>query len=74
MYEPSPCFEGHTVRAPFDLNWPMKILNTITLSEEEDKTTLTMIVAPLSPTEKELKAFEDSKEMAQEIIPAPLIN
>ena len=46
MYEPSPCFEGHTVRAPFDLNWPMKILNTITLSEEEDKTTLTMIVAP----------------------------
>ena len=58
--------EGNTVRAPFDANWPMEILNTITLSEDEDKTTLTMIVAPVSPTEEEIKTFEDSKEMAQE--------
>ena len=58
--------EGNTVRAPFDANWPMEILNTITLSENEDKTTLTMIVAPVSPTEEEIKTFEDSKEMAQE--------
>ena len=74
MYEPSPCFEGNTVRAPFDANWPMEILNTITLTEDEDKTTLTMIVAPVSPTEEEIKTFEDSKEMAQEVIPEPLIN
>ena len=66
MYEPSPCFEGNTVRAPFDVNWPMETLNTITLTEDEDKTTLTMIVAPVSPTEEEIKTFEDSKEMAQE--------
>ena len=58
--------EGNTVRAPFDSNWPMETLNTITLTEEEDKTTLTMIVAPVSPTEEEFKTFEDSKEMAQE--------
>ena len=58
--------EGNTVRAPFDANWPMEILNTITLTENDEKTTLTMIVAPVSPTEEELKTFDDSNEMAQE--------
>ena len=58
--------EGNTVRAPFDVNWPMETLNTITLTEDKDKTILTMIVALVSPTEKELKTFEDSKGMAQE--------
>ena len=58
--------EGNIVRAPFDVNWPMEILNTITLTEDEGKTTLTMIVAPVSPTEEEIKTFEDSKKMAQE--------
>ena len=58
--------EGNTVSAPFDANWPMEILNTITLIEDEEKTTVTMIVAPVSPTEEEIKTFEESKEMAQE--------
>ena len=58
--------EGNIVRAPFDVNWPMEILNTITLTEDEGKTTLTMIVAPVSPTEEEIKTLEDSKKMAQE--------
>jgi hypothetical protein len=44
----------------------METLNTITLTEDEDITTLIMIVAPISPTEQEIKTFEDSKEMAQE--------
>ncbi|MEK5440741.1 MULTISPECIES: SRPBCC domain-containing protein [unclassified Fredinandcohnia] len=57
--------EGNTVRAPFDANWPMQTLNSITLTEDAGKTTLTMIVAPVSPTEEEIKTFEDSKEMAQ---------
>ncbi len=58
--------EGNNVRAPFDASWPMQTLNTITLSEDAGKTTLTMIVAPVSSTEEEIKTFEDSKEMAQE--------
>ena len=57
---------GNTVRAPFDANWPMEIMNIITLTEDEDKTTITMVVSPVSPTEEEIKSFEDSKEMAQE--------
>ena len=58
--------EGNIVRAPFDVDWLMEILNTITLTEDEGKTTLTMIVAPVSSTEEEIKTFEDSKKMAQE--------
>ncbi|CAM5220095.1 hypothetical protein UACE39S_05850 [Ureibacillus acetophenoni] len=58
--------EGNTVRAPFDENWPMEILNTITLAEEDDKTVLTMTVTPISPTKEENQTFESSKEMAQE--------
>lgn len=58
--------EGNPVRAPFDANWPMEILNTITLIEDKGKTSLTMIVAPVSPTEEEIKTFEDSIEIAQE--------
>ena len=58
--------EGNNVRAPFHENWPMEILNTITLSEGEGKTTVTMTMTPVSPTEEEIKAYEDSKEMVQE--------
>jgi uncharacterized protein YndB with AHSA1/START domain len=57
---------GDKVRAPFDANWPMETLNTITFIEDEGKTILTMIVVPVSPTEEENKTFEDSKEMALE--------
>jgi uncharacterized protein YndB with AHSA1/START domain len=58
--------EGNTARAPFHESWPMETMNTITFNEDEGKTTLTMIVVPVSPTEEEVKTFEDSKEMAQE--------
>jgi uncharacterized protein YndB with AHSA1/START domain len=58
--------EGNTVRAPFHEKWPMETLNTITFIEDEGKTTLTMIVVPVSPNVEEAKTFEDSKEMAQE--------
>lgn len=57
--------KGNNIRAPFDRNWPVEMLNTITVTEEGEKTTLTMIVTPLSPTEEEIKVFEASKEMAQ---------
>ena len=58
--------EGDIVRAPFNENWPMKTLNTFTFIEHDGETTLKMIALPLSPTEEEIKTFEDSKEMAQE--------
>ncbi|MBX6396323.1 MAG: SRPBCC domain-containing protein [Alicyclobacillaceae bacterium] len=50
--------EGNTVRAPFSPTWPLEILNTLTFTEHEGKTTLTMRGVPLSATEEELKTFE----------------
>ncbi|MDF2723892.1 MAG: polyketide cyclase [Paenibacillus sp.] len=49
---------GNIVRAPFDPNWPLKTKNTLTFIEEEGKTILTIVTAPESPTEEELRTFE----------------
>jgi uncharacterized protein YndB with AHSA1/START domain len=57
--------KGNIVRAPFNDNWPLEILNTFTFSEYEGKTTLTMIGTPISPTEEETKTFKDSQNMVQ---------
>lgn len=58
--------EGNIVRAPFDDNWPLETLNTLTFTELEGKTTLTLIMALVSPAEEEINTFEESKEMIQE--------
>jgi uncharacterized protein YndB with AHSA1/START domain len=58
--------EGNTVRAPFNANWPMETLNTMTFIEDEGKTTLRIIVVPVSSTEEEIKTFEASQEIVQE--------
>jgi uncharacterized protein YndB with AHSA1/START domain len=58
--------EGNTVRAPWDANWPLETLNTMTLIEDGGKTTLTMIVAPVSLTEEEIKTIEASQEILQQ--------
>ncbi len=57
--------EGNTVRAPFNANWPLETLNTMTFIRDEGKTTLTMIMVPVSPTKEEIKTFEASQEIVQ---------
>jgi uncharacterized protein YndB with AHSA1/START domain len=58
--------EGNIKRAPFDENWPLETLNTMTLVEDNGKTILTMIVAPVTPTEEEFKTIEASQEILKE--------
>jgi uncharacterized protein YndB with AHSA1/START domain len=58
--------EGNTVRAPFHPSWPLVTLNTITFIEEEGITTITMIVAPITTTEEEIRAIEELQEMVRE--------
>ena len=65
---------GNTVRAPFDENWPMEILDTIMLTKDEDKTTLTMIVAPVLLLRKRSKPTRIQKRWLKKVIPEPLIN
>ncbi|WP_188455735.1 SRPBCC domain-containing protein [Virgibacillus oceani] len=59
--------DGNIVRAPFNENWPLETLNTLTFKEDGGKTTITAIVAPgASATENERKTFEESQDMVHE--------
>jgi len=58
--------EGNTVRAPFDPNWPLEIINILTLAEEDGKTVLTLQGGPLNPTEAERAAFERMRPMVSQ--------
>jgi uncharacterized protein YndB with AHSA1/START domain len=58
--------EGNTVRAPFSQTFPLEIMNIITFSEHEGKTTLTLRGGPINANEDELKFFADMHESMQQ--------
>ncbi|MFG1731685.1 SRPBCC domain-containing protein [Paenibacillus sp. 843] len=58
--------EGNTIRAPFNANWPLEIMNIITFEEIEGKTTLTMQGGPISATAEELAAFDEMAPMVKQ--------
>jgi uncharacterized protein YndB with AHSA1/START domain len=49
---------GNVVRAPFGLAIPLEILNSVTLAEQDGKTTVTLRAIPLDPTAEERATFE----------------
>lgn len=49
--------EGNITRGPFFPNWPLEILNIITLEEKEGKTTLTLTGGPINANEDELQLY-----------------
>jgi uncharacterized protein YndB with AHSA1/START domain len=52
---------GNTVRAPFAADFPLEILNVLTLTELHGATTLTLRGSPLNATEAEKKRYEAMK-------------
>jgi uncharacterized protein YndB with AHSA1/START domain len=54
--------EGNTVRAPFSNTWPLEILNTLTFTEHDGKTTVTLRGGPINATDEEIKMFESMHE------------
>ncbi|UUZ83912.1 SRPBCC domain-containing protein [Paenibacillus sp. P26] len=58
--------EGNTVRAPFNPNWPLEIMNNLTLTEQEGKTLLTLQGGPHNATDEERAAFEAMRPMMQQ--------
>ncbi len=48
---------GEIIRAPIKDNWPLEVLNTVSLSEKNGQTTLTLRVSPINPTDAEYRAF-----------------
>jgi uncharacterized protein YndB with AHSA1/START domain len=50
--------QGALTRAPFNPNWPLEILMTLTLSQQFNLTRLQLLGEPLNPTAEELNLFE----------------
>jgi uncharacterized protein YndB with AHSA1/START domain len=49
--------QGEIIRAPIKDNWPLEVLNTMTLSEKGGRTTLTLRAHPINPTDVEYQTF-----------------
>ena len=56
---------GNTVRAPFSADWPLEVLSTVTLAEQDGKTTLTLHGVPINATDAERAAFAAGNDSMQ---------
>lgn len=57
---------GNTIRAPFNENWPLEIINIITLEECEGKTILTLKGGPVNASAEEQAAYYGMAPMLQQ--------
>lgn len=54
---------GEIIKAPFEgLDFPLEVLNVVTLTEEEGITTLTITSEPINATESEIATFDAIRE------------
>jgi uncharacterized protein YndB with AHSA1/START domain len=53
--------KGGTTRAPFNPNWPLEVLNTVTFTETGGKTVIDMIGSPFNANAAEREAFESMR-------------
>jgi len=60
--------EGNMLRHPTSPTWPLELLSTLTFSEQEGKTILTIRMAPHSATKAERETFEAAHESMQKNI------
>jgi uncharacterized protein YndB with AHSA1/START domain len=54
--------EGTLLRHPMSSTWPREVLHTMTLSERDGKTTLTVYGVPTNATEEERKTFGAARD------------
>ncbi|MFB5265845.1 SRPBCC domain-containing protein [Paenibacillus enshidis] len=58
--------EGNINRGPFSETWPLEVLNTLTFSEQDGKTLLSLHAVPLSASEEEVATFSSMNEGMQQ--------
>jgi len=58
--------DANIVRAPFSNDFPMEVMNILTLSEEEGKTTVQLKGSPINATEAELNFFRNMSGSMQQ--------
>jgi len=54
--------EGGIAPNPWIPDWPREVLNTVTFTEREGRTTITMHGTPINATETELKTFDGGRQ------------
>jgi len=54
--------DGGKTRHPWSVTWPVEVLNTMTLTERDGKTVLTVQGHPINATEDEIKTYEAGHE------------
>jgi len=57
---------GGTSRHPLHKQWPLEMLSTMTLTEQDGKTTVTVRWAAVSPTDMERETFETGFDSMEE--------
>jgi len=57
---------GGITQNPWLPVWPKEILNTMTLKEQDGKTTITISGGPINASPEELKAFEEGQSSMEE--------
>lgn len=53
--------DGKTVRAPFATDWPLEVLNTVTFTEQNGRTTVSLRGRPFNATPDENARFDAMK-------------
>lgn len=57
--------DGNITRHPFSASWPLEVLNTVTFSERDGKTTIICSGGPIHATEDERKTFDAGHKSMQ---------
>jgi uncharacterized protein YndB with AHSA1/START domain len=57
--------EGNLTRHPLSPTWPIEVLNTLTLTEQDGKTTMTIRGGPINASAEEVRTFEGGFESMQ---------
>ena len=58
--------DANVVRHPMSASWPLEVLNTLTFSEHEGTTTLTLVGGPINATDDERETFRDARTSMQQ--------
>jgi uncharacterized protein YndB with AHSA1/START domain len=58
--------QGNITRHPMSQTWPLETITTLTLTEENGKTKLTMVGGPYNATEEERATFEGASGNVQQ--------
>ncbi|HTW63871.1 MAG TPA: SRPBCC domain-containing protein [Bryobacteraceae bacterium] len=57
---------GDTVRAPFNAQWPLEVLNTVTFSEHAGRTTITVRGGPINAPAEEREVFRNASQSMEQ--------